>query len=94
MDDDPRSRANLLREAFSTHAPAVVEANPPRPKPLVEGMTLSRPRRAAVEGDPFVDVLFKLRPPERELLDDWVAKTPLSRSGFVTEIIRLELGAD
>ena len=41
-------------------------------------------RREADEGDPFVDVLFKLRVNEKELLDEWVAQTTLTRSGFVT----------
>ena len=37
------------------------------------------------------DVLFKLRVNEKELLDEWVAQTTLTRSGFVTELLVLEL---
>ena len=48
-------------------------------------------RREADEGDPFVNVLFKLRVNEKELLDEWVAQTTLTRSGFVTELLVLEL---
>ena len=48
-------------------------------------------RREADEGDPFVDVLFKLRVNEKELRDEWVAQTTLTRSGFVTEFLVLEL---
>ena len=88
---DPRPKANLLRAAFETHAPAVVSAHPPRPTPAIEGMQPTMVRREADEGDPFVDVLFKLRVNEKELLDEWVAQTTLTRSGFVTELLVLEL---
>ena len=64
---DPRPKANLLRAAFETHAPAVVSAHPPRPTPAIEGMQPTMVRREADEGDPFVDVLFKLRVNEKEL---------------------------
>ena len=91
IKSDPRPKANLLRAAFETHAPAVVSAHPPRPTPAIEGMQPTMVRREADEGDPFVDVLFKLRVNEKELLDEWVAQTTLTRSGFVTELLVLEL---
>ena len=81
----------MLRVAFETHAPAVVSAHPPRPTPAIEGMQPTMVRREADEGDPFVNVLFKLRVNEKELLDEWVAQTTLTRSGFVTELLVLEL---
>ena len=91
IKSDPRPKANLLRAAFETHAPGVVSAHPPRPTPAIEGMQPTMVRREADEGDPFVDVLFKLRVNEKELLDEWVAQTTLTRSGFVTELLVLEL---
>ena len=70
----------------------MADADPPRPAPRVEGMRPSRPRREPAAGDPFIEVLFKLRSDEKALLDEWVAKTTLTRSAFVTELIQLELG--
>ena len=58
---------------------------------MTKGMQPTMVRREVDEGDPFVDVLFKLRVNEKELLDEWVAQTTLTRSGFVTELLVLEL---
>ncbi len=91
LDDDDRSRSNVLRAAFAMHAPDVVEAHPPPEKPRVEGMTPTKPRRATDPEDPFESILFRLRPSEKQLLDEWMAKTPLTRSGFVTELLKREL---
>ena len=65
IKSDPRPKVNLLRVAFETHAPAVVSAHPPRPTPAIEGMQPTMVRREADEGDPFVNVLFKLRVNEK-----------------------------
>ena len=53
IKSDPRPKANLLRAAFETHAPAVVSAHPPRPTPAIEGMQPTMVRREADEGDPL-----------------------------------------
>lgn len=89
-DADPRPRANLLREAFENHVEAVVEANPAK-APSKLGLEPTREPRASTEGDPFQRVLFRFRPHEKEILDKWKNKTSMSRSAFVTELLRLEL---
>ena len=86
----PSPEGEFASAAFETHAPAVVSAHPPRPTPAIEGMQPTMVRREADEGDPFVDVLFKLRVNEKELLrDDEGRQTPCA-FGFVTESWELE----
>lgn len=89
-DADPRPRANLLREAFENHVEAVVEANPAK-APSKLGLEPVREPRASTEGDPFQRILFRFRPHEKDILDEWKNKTSMSRSAFVTELLRLEL---
>ena len=79
----PRSRHTRRLSSAPTH---------PGRHQLLRGCKPTMVRREANEGDPFVNVLFKLRVNEKELLDEWVAQTTLTRSGFVTELLVLELG--
>ncbi len=92
VDDDPRSRADLLRDAFGNHAKAVTDSQPkPTAKPTVTGMRPRSTRRTAPVNDSFCEARFRLHPDEVAALDEWQAKTPLTRSAFVTELLKAEL---
>ena len=92
VDADARSRTDVLRDAFEHHAQSVADAHPiPAATPTVAGMRQRSTRRAAPEGDSFTEVRFRLLPDEVDALDHWRKKTAMTRSSFVTELLRAEL---
>jgi hypothetical protein len=90
LEADTRSRPMVFRDAFEAHVEEVVANAPRRPAPKVLGMERPRERRRADPNDPFVEILFRMRPNEKAVWLEWVAKTDLSSSAFATEMLRLE----
>ncbi len=86
LDSAAASHSVVLRAAFNNHADELVEELAP------DGpMSLHPRRRVPPNNDPFEIVMFRMAAAELDLLDATTAKAVVTRSLFVTELLRREL---